>query len=161
MSEETESTLKEEIQGLKELMESGGKKKKKKKKFRMPLGARVGKGRLRQGYITVQLVNENKNVEFKREPIVDGTINLGDTYHAVDENDIFFYKGKPMIIQPKHRINPYNPINPRKETFGHKWIMARMRTDVIKKGRIGIGGMLIFGVIIAAIAGYYFFFGGA
>lgn len=162
MTEESGSSLRDEVRDLREALETGGKKKKKHKKFRIPFSARVGKVKLRQGYLTVMIVNENKNVEFRREPVVDGTINLGESFHSVDENDLFFYKGKPMIIQPRHRINPYNPIDPRKETYGHKWIMARMRTDVIKKkGAFGVGGMVIFGLIIAAIVGYYFFFGGA
>ena len=129
----------------------------KEKKFRLPMKAKVNKTKLKKSYATVQVIDENKNVHFTRKQIVDGTIRLDDTYHAVDDLDILIYKGKPLIIQPKHRANPWNPINATKETYGHKYIMAKMKSDVIKATGKKFNPMVILIVIAVIIAVYYFF----
>lgn len=152
-----EKGLKEEIKELKEVM----KEQKKSKSFRMPLRARLSKHRLKRGYIIVQKISENKGIEFTKEPIIDGTIKLHDTFHAIEDYDLFFYKNKPMIIQPKHKLNPWNPIKSENETYGQKYIMARMKSDQIKLSGKKISGIVIFGLIIAAIIGYYLITGGS
>ncbi len=95
-------------------------------------------------------------VDFIKEPIIDGTIKLGDSYHAVEEYDIFNYKGKPFIFLPKSKINPYNPLTGSHETYGQKYVMARMEGErIISKKQMGwgisIGVMIIVGVIVYAL----------
>ena len=131
--------------------------KNKPRSFRLPVKARVSKLKLRKGFATVQVINENKTIEFRREPIIDGTIKLNDTYHAIAELDIFNYKGKPFIMLPKNRLNPFNPINLTNQTYGQKYVMARMHSDAIKLNK-GFGniGWIIFILAIIGIAAYYF-----
>lgn len=157
-----EKSLRDEIGELKEIIkETGGKNKKKPKEFKLPFKAKINNSKLKSGYVTVVKIEENRGVDFIREPIKDGTIKLdGDTFHAVKEEDIFHYKGKPIIFQPKNKLNPYNPLQDKHETYGQKYIMARMEGDKItNKKKIGlgmsIGVMIIIGIIIYAI-----FFGG-
>ena len=155
---EEDRSLKDEIRELKEVMIE--EKNKKSKKFRLPMRAKVGKVRLKQGYVTVAIIQDNKEIAFTKEPIVDGTIKLsdkkyGDTIHAVNEENIFTYKGRPFIWQAKGKINPFNPLIGMNETYGQKYIMARMESDKITNKRNFSWGLIIIGVIAAAGLGWY------
>lgn len=154
--EKSEKTLRDEIREMKGMLDEGSRKEKKVKPFRLPFKSRLSKSRLRRGYITVAVINDNMAVDFIREPIIDGTIKLEDTFHAVEEFDIFSYKGRPLIFQAKSKLNPYNPLEGTHETYGQKYIMARMEGDkIIGKKKIGlgisIGILIIVGVIIYAL----------
>jgi len=144
--------LKEEIKELKEIVR--GDEKKKKKKFRIPFMARLGKKAVRKGYVTVAIIRENKNIDFIKEPIVDSTIKLdGDSFHALKDEDVFFYKNKPFIFQAKSRLNPYNPLQGKNETYGQKYIMARMEGDkIVTKKKLGLGISIGALIVIAVIA---------
>jgi len=159
MEKDRSTSLRDEIRYLREEMEDSPRKKKKKvRKFNIPLIARVSKAYLKRGYVIVQVINQNKSIDFRREPIIDGTIKLDDTIHAVDDFDVFFYRGKPFVIQPKKRINPYNPLRGDQQTYGQKYVTSRLESDAIsEKKKSRISGMFIFILIIAAIAAYYFF----
>ena len=158
---EQEKSLKDEIRELKGIVEDTKKESKREKKFKLPFKSRINKSQLAKGYITVAVINDNKTIDFIREPIIDGTIKLIDTFHAVEDFDIFSYKGKPFVFQPKSKLNPYNPLEGEHETYGQKYVMARMEGDKITgKKKVGLGisiGVLIIGAIIA----YALFTGGA
>jgi len=150
-----ERTLKDELRELNENLKN---QKPKKKEFKIPFSSRISKSKLRQGYVTIIEIGENKNISFTKEPIIDGTIKLKDTFHTLTANDIFFYKGKPMVIQAKGKINPHNPLDGDNETYGQKYIIARMEGDKIitKKSMgwgMGIGGLVLLGIIIYALVG--------
>ena len=159
--EREQKTIKDELSDIKEMLSDTAKEKQRKPKvFRLPFKARVSPGKLRRGYLTIAQINENMAIDFKRERIVDGTVKLDDdTYHAVEEFDIFSYKGKPFIFQAKNKLNPYNPHNPlagEHETYGQKYVMARMEGErIISKKQIGwgisIGILIIIGVIVYAL----------
>ncbi len=128
----------------------------KKKKFRLPVKARVGNRKMKDGYATIIVIKENKNVDFVRERIVDGTIKLGDTIHAIAPQDVFFYKGKPIMIQFESKLNPYNPMNDKHETYGQKYVMAKMMEGKVafkKKMGLGIsiGLIIIAGIVIYSL----------
>lgn len=133
--------------------------KKKIKKFRMPLRSRVSKRKLRQGYITVVVLNENKMVDFRKEPIVDGTFKLDDTIHAVNEGDIFLYKGKPLVFQAKKKINPYNPLDGEHETYGLKTVANQLEAGLLTKKK-KMSGIMIMILIVVIIGGIYYFTSG-
>ena len=129
---------------------------KKKKKFRLPIKARVNNRRMKDGYATIIVIKENKNVDFVKERIVDGTIKLENTFHAVAPQDVFFYKGKPIMIQFESKLNPYNPMNDKHETYGQKYIMAKMMEGKVafkKKMGLGIsiGLIIIAGIVIYSL----------
>ena len=149
---EQEKTIKERLIELEEVKKEL-KKLDKKKKFRIPWKARVSKKRMSQGYMTVIVINDNKNLDFIREPIIDGTFKCNDTFHAIDEKDIFFYKNKPFVFQTKRAENPYNPLNVEHKTYGQKYIISRMEGDKLtSKKRIGLGMSMGIIVIIGIIA---------
>lgn len=152
---EEEKSLKDELKEMRVLLR--GEEEKKVKKFNLPFKARLSKGKVKKGYATVAVIRENKAIDFIREPIVDGTIKLdGDTFHAVSDEDIFLYKNKPFIFQAKNKLNPHNPLSGKNETYGQKYIMARMEGDkIVGKKKIGwgisIGALIIIAVIAYAL----------
>lgn len=157
----SETSLRDEMAELKEIMLATAKKKKV-RQFRMPMKAKVNKRKLMKGYVTVQTFRENRGVTFSREPIIDGTVKLVDTFHAVEDLDIFFFKGRPFVMIAKDKLNPINPVSKgAKETYGQKFVMARMKSDAIKAAgkRMGVAALLGFGVL--AIVGYYLVSGGS
>jgi len=160
-----EKSLKEQLKEINEKLPEV--KNPKEKKFKLPWKARLGKAKLKKGYITVEVINENKEIDFKREPIGDGTVKIGDTIHAIDELDVFTYKGKPFAHIPKTKLNPWNPLSDylntertydgkrlgKNEIYGQKYIMARMKADFIKTAKkIGWGATIFILAIIGIIA---------
>jgi len=151
-SNREEPSLKELVSDLTEAV----KEQPKKKKFKLPFRSRVSKKRMREGYVTLVLVNENRGVDFRREPIIEGTIKVDDTFHAIQEQDLFVYKNKPIVFMAKNKLNPYNPLAGDNETYGQKHVMARMESDKIsakKKVGIGIGivGLIVAGIVVYAL----------
>ena len=141
-----------------QLEELQGKKKKQPKKFRLPGKAKVNPKRMREGYCTVVIMEDNHNINFVKEPIIDGTIKLKNTFHVVGEEEVYFYKNKPLIFQPKRLLNPYNPLKQKHETYGHQYFMVRMLADKIVARKkmslgIGIGLLVIVGIVIYAVLG--------
>ena len=145
------SSINERMEKLEAALDAGVKPP---KKMKLPIKAKVGNAKMKGGYATVVEIAENKNVDFKKTPITDGTVKLGDTFHAVGGDDLFFYKGKPLFFQCKNKLNPYNPLAGKHETYGQKYVMARMEGDKLTfKKKMGWG--ISIGVIaIVAIIGY-------
>jgi hypothetical protein len=157
---EEDKSLRDEIRELKEVMEET--KEIKSKKFKLPFRARVGKIRLKQGYVTVAIIQDNKEIAFKKEPIIDGVIKLhdkkyGDTFHAIGEQDIFTYKGKPFVWQAVNKLNPFNPLTGMNETYGQKYVMARMESDKITQKKNWSWGLIIIGIIAVGGLAWYIF----
>ena len=150
---EEEPTLKEKVDAL----YYGQEKVRKPKKFKIPMKARLNKGKMKKGYVTIVKFEDNMNIDFVREPIIDGTYKLdGDSFHAVDSEDVFFYKNKPVIFQAKRKLNPSNLLKSEHQTYGQKYIMARMKSDsIIGKKKMGWGagiiGLVVLGIIIYAV----------
>ena len=129
----------------------------KNKKFRMLTKGLIGRARLRKGYIIVVTINDNGAVVFDKQPIIDGTVKLGDTFHAVSKEDILTYKNKPLIILAKKSLNPINPLNEDNETYGQKYVMARMINEAIKeKKKLGAIGWWILGIGAIGFIAYQF-----
>lgn len=134
------------------------------KKIKIPMKARVRRGKIKQGWIGILRVDENGNISGEKQKIEDTTIRLKDgTYHTTDGREILFWNGKfPIIIQPTWKLNP---IKLRKEegennqTYGQKYIMARMLKDAIilkkKAGNI----IIWIAIIAAALFGINYFMG--
>ena len=162
MSEE--KGIKETLEDINKKLEELPKEKEKKKLFRLPSRAKVNKANLKKDYITIEAIGENREIFFTKEQIIDGTIKIGDTVHAIDEFDIFTYKGKPFIHQPKTKINPWNPLSDylnterffegkklnRNEIYGQKYVMSRMKNDMVSAKK-PIGAWIW--IVLAAVAG--------
>lgn len=153
--EEKQKTVREDLEEIKLLLRDA----KPGRKFSLPTKSKISNSKLKAGYIVVMRVDENGSIDFIREPIVDGTIKLGSTYHAIAEKDMLTYKGKPMIIQPTKSKNPCNPNTVENTTYGQKHIMSRMMNETLNlKKNLGIGAgvigaLIIGGIIIYALIG--------
>jgi len=151
--------LKEQVEEMRQTLKkmNGDKSKKKKKKFKLPRKARVKKKAMKQGYVTVCVIKDNKSINFEKVPLDGGTYKLEDenlTYHLADAEDIYFYNGNPVIFQPKRKENPTNPIKMiegEDETYAHEQIMDRMTGDAVKK-RSNKGGDMGKWIVIGVIA---------
>ena len=153
---EEEKSIKEEVKEMKEAVKSLAEATHT-KKFRLPFKARVSKIKQRKGWVTIQLINENKSIEFRKEPIINNTIKIDDTVHAIESEDVLSYRGKPFIIQAKKKLNPYNPLNGKNETYGQKYVMARLIGDVIKP-TTGFKSSFWIIVLLAAAGGALWYF---
>ena len=134
----------------------------KSKKFRLPRKGKLSKSKLKKGYLIVMRIDDNGNVDFEKQRIQDSTYRLSTKdYHVTEKKDILSYKGKPLIIQPTKKLNPYNPLEGKNETYGQPYIMARMLGDTIKVKSANAKGIIwIIGIAIVAYIGYSIITGG-
>lgn len=134
---------------------------KKTKKFKVPRKGKVSKRQQKKGFTTIMRIDNNGNVDFEKKQIDGATYRLSTReYHATNEADILSYKGKPFIIQPTKKLNPYNPLSGKNETYGQPYIMARMLGDTIKV-KSAKGNILIWILIVGAVLfGINYFMGG-
>ena len=144
-------------------------KQKKEKKFRLPFGSKVGKNKSRQGYVTVMKINENGNVNFKRELIKEQTIIVDGIPRLATPEYVMRWKKNPIVIQPAWSVEPFNPAKSFEQSFkdgsnttAYPILLARMKSETVNatKKKIGMTGITIFGLIIAAIIGYALLTGG-
>lgn len=127
--------------------------------------AKVRKAKIKKGWVGILRVGENGNMSGEKQYVDDMTYRLKDgTYHATDGREVLFYDGKlPVVIQPTWRANPIDirkEIPMENETYGQKYIMARMLKDaIIMKNKGGMG--IIIWIAVIAVIGFgikYFFF---
>ena len=163
--------IKDDIKNLEKTIKELKKETKKSKKFRLPFKAKISNRKMREGYVTVLIIRDNRNIDFVKEPIIDSTFKLNDTIHALEDKNVFFYKRRPFIIQPKKKLTQYNPeiksdekdkdpLDCPNQTYGQKYVMARMESDKLTlKKQIG-WGMSIGVLVIVGIIVYSLFTGG-
>ena len=129
----------------------------KSKKMKIPRKAKVRRGKIKKGYVGVLRIDENGNISGEKVRIADRTVKLRDgTYHATNGEEVLFWDGKfPVIIQETYKANPLKLRKGEEEvneTYGQKYIMARMLGDTIKVR--AKGAMPLLYIVGAAIAGY-------
>jgi predicted porin len=132
---------------------------KKAKKWSLPWKARVGKGKLKQGYITVAYINGNKEVEFIRVPISEGAAMIKDAPYLATSEYMLTHKGKPMIIINSESVEPYSPAKHIDEAerqhqlqLGYRILLNKMKSEVIKPKKpipwgIVLGGLAVIGIL--------------
>ena len=128
------------------------------KKLKLPRKAKVRKGKRKKGWIGIVRIDENGNMTGEKAKLEDSTIRLKDkTYHATDGSEIGYWDSKfPVIFQPTWRKNPLKIKKEGQddnETYGHKYIMARMLGDTIKV-KAGQAKALLW-IVGIGIAGYF------
>lgn len=75
----------------------------KKIKFKKPT-----KGKLKKGYVIVQIIKNNNNIDFRVLPVVNSNIYLpnNETYHLADTEYIGMYKKWPIVLIPEWSNEP-------------------------------------------------------
>ena len=163
-------TINEKLDRLIEGIEQSGRK----KKFRMPMGIKMQKGKIRKNYAIVLIIKTNGSVFFKMVQIEDNTIKIGETYHEATAKYVLRYRRFPMIILPEWNITPLS--EPENEVFSpeknlkeavdkgklssaEKFILHAIKMDLVKaKPKMNI---IMIVVIIAAIGGLLWFLNNA
>lgn len=154
MTEET--SIKDQLKAINEKLD-----KPEKQAFKLPFFSRIGKSKAKKGFVTAQILRSNGNMDFKKVVLEDNTIKIPSTekgeftYHAVEADDIFYFKKNPMVIIPdfstepvsKHQLVEQTKANGT-STSGQKYILARMKRDLIKPNNWNVGTILIIIVVI-------------
>lgn len=133
------------------------------KQLKIPRKAKVRRGKIKKGWIGILRIDENGNISGEKQKLEDSTYRLKDgTYHTMDGSELLFWQGKfPVVFQPTWRDNPLTirqDMNMQNETYGQKYIMAKMLKDAITlKNKSGswIIWILIIGAVIFG-ANYFF-----
>jgi len=152
-------SMTERLEAIEQKIDSG-----KSKKLRIRK-AKVGKAKMRKGYVGILRIDENGNITGEKVKMEDFSYKLKNgTYHASDGKEVLMWEGKfPVIVQPTWKNNPINLKKEKEEnneTYGQKYVMAKMLKDAIivkKKGNMSI---IIWILVIGAILfGVKYFFG--
>lgn len=138
------------------------------KKFNLPLKGRVGRGKIKKGWVGILFVRTNKNAMFLKAPIEDSIVVVDNTPHYVKPENILLYKNKPFIIVLEwslsvlslvEHVNQTNQLNDRAEgwQFATNYLF---KTQIKQKIKMSWGIVLI-GLLGLAGLGYYAFKSGA
>ena len=122
----------------------------------------VSKRNIKNNYIQIIYIQDNKNLRILKAPIDENIILIDGIPHCIDAADIFLHKGKPTIIQPAWSIKPLSPqqnIRETKEagnsTIGWEYIINYMKKTEIKS--IKSMGVMVWIVVCAlGIGGIYY-----
>ena len=150
------------LETMEELKEE--KKGKKEKPFKLPFMSRVGKGAAKKNFVTVMVISENRNVDFKKLKITDQTIMLNGVPRLATGESVLNFKNKPLMVIPEWSVNPFSPsdnynnsLKDGSNSAGYRLLMARMQGEAIKLGKkiggwgISIGVLVIGGIIAWAL----------
>lgn len=165
MSDE-ENNLKDMIKEIKKQNEEilAGKED---KAFKLPWKAKLTKGKIKKDWAIVQVINQNRNMDFIKAQIKDGCIEVAGFPRIATTDYMLSWKGHPWIIIPEWSIKPFSPVENYEETVkekmnmsGRRGVLSTLEIEAIKKkGGFGIVGWIILGVIILGV-GYYLISGG-
>jgi hypothetical protein len=159
-----EENIKDKIDSLNSKMDEILETKSKVKGFKLPSKAKLSKSKVKKNWVTICKINENRAVDFTREPINNQTIIVDGVPRLATGEDVLNYKGKPMMILPSWSVKPFSPsenykksIEDNLNTKGHALLLARMKAGVIdikKKmnmwlivGLLAIAGIVLYVVL--------------
>ena len=170
---EEEKSLKDEIKELKEAItkDTETKKKEKVKKFRVPFKGRVNRVKLKNNWITVLQVYENKTAKFTKAKIQEQTIMIDGIPRLATADNVLLIEGrqkKPMVILPMWSVKPTSPsdqqflsISKNYEEIkdkglninGYKILLNRMKSEAISTKKpipwwIWVGGLAVVGIVV-------------
>ena len=127
----------------------------KKKKIKLPNRAKVKRGKIKKGWVSILRIDENGNISGEKQRINGSVYELKDgNLHSTDGSEILFWEGKfPVMIQESKSLNPVKFNSGENQTYGQKYVKARMLADTIKVKKGFNGGIIIW--IVVAIAGFF------
>ena len=139
MSEEL--SLKETIKKLEEKVSESLEGKSKKPRFRLPLGIRMSKGKLKKNFILVLYINSNLQTKFSYHEIKDDTIMINNAIYDARGGNILRYKNIPLLIINESNTQPF-PFSPEEDykeaeeqgnlTSPQRLILTKMKMEALK-----------------------------
>ena len=140
---------------------------KKVKSWKLPWKAKVGKGKLKQGYITVQYINSNNESEFMKVQVSEGAMMIKDAPYIATPDYMLTHKGKPMIIVHADSAEPYSPSKHLEEAekdkrlqLGNRILLNKMKSESIKPKKPIPWGIILGGLAVIGILFYFLSKGG-
>jgi len=139
------------------------------KKFKLPFFARLNKKEAANGYVTVCIVRENRNVDFAKAKINEGVISIDGCPRISTTDHLLSYQGQPFLILPEWSVRPFSPtenydktIQEQMASAGFKLLLnAVMRGKVEDSKKFQLSGKMIFGIVVGLIVvGYLLLKGG-
>lgn len=162
----SEGSLRDEIDKLNKNFDDMTSKKEV-KKFKLPFGGRVNKKKVKDGWASLCVVNENRAVKFIKAPIKEGTIMLDGAPVIATTDYMLNYKNRPFMIIPSWSVEPFSPSQnldkaaaEKKLNVGMRLILNRLKSEQIKAKATFSMGLVILILIIIGAAIYYFSTGG-
>jgi hypothetical protein len=140
----------------------------KKKRFKIPFKGKLGKLRIKKGWVTVMKIGSNRNITFTRVPIDEQTAMVDGTPRIMTADEVLFYKNKPLVILPEWSVKPFSPTDNYEEVIkqqyasqGYKLLLNRMKTEAINAKKKFGGPMLwIIILLVVGVGGYLAWKGG-
>ena len=169
-SEDEIDDVKNDIKEIKDFLINNQKKLEEDKKVKKPTlpGGKLSLGDLKKEYVTVQIINHNREVKFVKLPIENGCIVIDDIPRMSMTEFMLTHKGKPLIIIPEWSIKPFSPMDNYNDTVqdklttaGRKLILEQMKKEAIasKKMSFGWWTWLVLGAAVIGLI-YYLVKGG-
>ena len=163
----TEGSLRDEIEKLNKNFDEMVSKKET-KKFRVPFAAKVNKKKVRDGWVSICVVNENRSIRFIKAQIKEGTVMIDGAPFLSTTDYMLNYKNRPFLIVPAWSIEPFAPqknldevTEKQKMNVGFRLLLNRLKSEQIKpKANISMGMIIILLLVIGGVI-YYFSRSGA
>jgi hypothetical protein len=160
--------LTEEIKNINTKLEEITTPKGKKKKFKLPSGAKVGKGQAKKNYVTILKANENGHGQWIKEQIKEQTVIIDGIPRLATSEYIINIGKNPIMVIPSWSIQPINfrkiheaSLADGSNTAGYQLILNSMKLNLVggkKKMKAWIAWVI--GTVIFGIIGYALFTGG-
>lgn len=158
---EEEFNLKEEIRKLKERVAEEDISKKSKKGFKIPYKGKLSKKNIKDNYVTYLFIKNNRDTDIFKAQIDEGTTLIKGSPRLATTDDIIYYKGKPMIIQPEWSVKPFSPsqnyqetVNDKLKSAGYSLLLNRMQKEAIEAKKKMNGMMIIIIIAVIGIAAF-------
>lgn len=154
----TERNLREEIAELNSNMRRAMNSKEG-KKFKFPRSGKVSKSAVKKGYAGVCYINDNREVVFKKFPIVEGTVIAEGVPRLATADHALTFRGKPFYIIPSWSVEPFSPVKNFKEAVenkttaaGFRLLLNRMKSEQVPQKK-SIGGWWIWILVAVVVIG--------
>lgn len=167
--EEKEKTKDKSIRDLMQEIVKQNETAEKTKKFRFgfmdDLKIRLfGKKAMKNNYVIVCLINENRHVSFIKVPIKENALMIKDSPYVAMSDHILLYNKKPMLIIPSWSTEPFSPKKDLEEAdrekrmnLGYRILLNKMKIEVTSaKKQINwlliVGGLAVIGGLVYLIS---------
>lgn len=158
MSEQEQTTLKEEISKLNENFEALKKDGKIKK---IKPNKKLNTSDLKHNGVLGVIIGENKEIRFEKLNIEDSTVTLNKVPRIATAEYLGTYKGKPAMIIPEWSAEPVSFLKNYEEAaknkmlaVGYRLLLNRIELGAIKAKKQIKGWIIFAGIIALIVVGY-------
>jgi len=150
---------------LKEILDNqkGLEEEKKVKRWKIPFFARVSGRKAQKGWATIMVIKDNGEVEFIKNQIKDGVVNVDNFPRIATIDHKLAYKGKPLYIIPSWSMKPFSAVENYAQTeqekmniAGRRAVLSVLESEKIKQKKdFGSLGWILIGVVVVGAIWYF------